>query len=232
MNVWSAVLIASLGLAAGLEVRAQAPDGGPEALAEEAGAAPVDEAAVEAILAPYARQMAAWPARLQAELRNRARLWAALTPAQQQGAHQALAHWETLGPEEKMLLRERFAAWEQLDRPARNMALDVANRFDSLPASVQQAWRERFAALSPEQRRIYLFDPDTREAMALAMELFPFIPSDEYEPTLSMLRALDASDVGALRNRLRSMSAGQRQALRQRLLGLEPAARAAALRGQ
>lgn len=185
---------------------------------------------VEAILAPYARQMAQWPPALQARLRARARLWAGLSPLEQEAVRQGVRQWQALPPEARRLLRERFDAWEQLDPGTRHTALAAAAQFDALPETVRQGWRERFARMHPGQQRIYLFDPETREAMALAKELFPFIPATEYEATLAMLRSLDAAAVGGLRQRLDKMSPGQRQALRQRLLALPPEARAAALR--
>ena len=185
--------------------------------------------AVQEALAPFKSLMQRLPVDLREPLFLRAQVWVALTSEEQATLRENLIAWEDRAPLERLALRERFEAWEHLDDRTRAAALDVAQRFSSLPQDVREGWRARFDALDPAQRQRYLFDPSNRLAMDLANDLFRFVPAAEQSDTLAMLRDLTPAHVAALRKTLARLPPARRDVYRQQLLGLDPAARAAEL---
>lgn len=190
-----------------------------------------DPAALRQILAPFEKLLAGVPPVLRLRLELHAHAWLALSQDEQTRLRAALAAWDDLPPQEKLALRERFEAWEQFDAPSRQRAQAARQRAEQMPGDVRAGWRARFDALSPEQRQRYRFDPDTRAAMDLAGQLFPFVPAEEHAATLALLRALAPEQVEALRRELRRLPPNRRDAFRVRLLELDAAGRAALLDG-
>ena len=190
---------------------------------------PVESEAVRAALVPFKDLMQRLPAPLRERLLDQARIWAALTVAEQAELRENLSAWDELEPQQKLALRERFEAWEHLDAVTQAAALVATERFAQLPDETRQHWRDRFEALDLEQRRQFLFAPSSRSAMTLANELFPFIPAAEQAATMAMLRELTPEQVTALRRLLARAPPARRDAQRQQLLELDPVARAKVL---
>lgn len=190
-----------------------------------------DTVALQRTLAPFASLLERLPPPLRERLELHARAWLALSPEEQIRLRENLSAWDDLEPLEKLALRERFDAWEHMDATTRRGVLDAASHYARLPEDIQAAWRARFEALSPEARLQYLFDPPTRKAMALASQLFPFVPAEEHDATLAMLRELAPAQVEALRRTLARLPPNRRNAYRVELLAMDPATRARELGG-
>lgn len=201
----------------------------PLSLTAQPAAVPEDGDAVRQALAPFQTLSQRLPPALRERLLDHARAWAALSPEEQAQLREALTQWETLDSNRKLALRARFEAWEQMNPSSRNGAIQAGAHFSTLPEAVQMRWRERFDALSTEERARYLFDPPTRAVIGLARELFPFIPLEDHAATLAMLRDLDDAQVATLRRNLARLPPAQRDAFRQRLLDMDPQARAVEL---
>ncbi|MEJ5209098.1 DUF3106 domain-containing protein [Denitratimonas sp. CY0512] len=193
---------------------------------EQAGA---DPEAVRQALVPFQELSQRLPPMLRERLHAHARAWAALSPEEQAQLRENLSQWETLETQHKLALRARFDAWEQMDPATRKRAIQTGAHFSTLPESVQQRWRERFDALPAQQRQSHLYDPSTRAVIGLARELFPFIPAQDHNATLAMLRELDEAQVATLRNRLARLPPARRDTFRQSLLDMDAEARAAEL---
>lgn len=188
-----------------------------------------DPEAVRQALVPFQELSQRLPTMLRERLHAHARAWAALSPEEQAQLRENLSQWETLETQHKLALRARFDAWEQMDPATRERAIQTGAHFSTLPESVQQRWRERFEALPEQQRQSHLFDLSTRAVISLARELFPFIPAQDHNATLAMLRELDETQVAALRSRLARLPPARRDAFRQSLLEMDAEARTAEL---
>ena len=190
------------------------------AVAAQSPAEPVQSSAEQQALAPFQSLIARLPPALRERLFEHARAWVALTPEEQARLRGNLVAWNDMPPQGKLALRENFEAWEHMDAATRAAVLEAARGYAMLPESTRQGWRERFNALSPEQRQRYRFDPSTRSAMDLANALFPFIPTEQHDDTLTMLRNLSPEQVEMLRGALVRLPPAQRNAYRQRLLDM------------
>lgn len=178
--------------------------------------------AVRQAMAPFRDLAERLPPELRQRLQRQAELWVGLSPAQQDRLRANLQAWESVPAQDRLRLRERFEAWQQLDGESRAAALAAQQRYTMLAPGAQLEWRERFDALPAAERRRYLFDPASRNAMALADTLFPFIPADEQVQTIAMLRQFDPAQLEALRRRLARLPPVRRNALRLELLELSP----------
>lgn len=170
------------------------------------------------VLAPFQSLLASLPLPLQARLREQARLWVRLSREEQDQLRTNLEQWGNTPPQEKLHLRERFEAWSHLDTATQAAALAAMQRHTNLSDMNQQRWRERFDALPSQQKEAFLFDPTTRANMALAEELFPFIPMDEVTPTLNWLKSLSTEQVAQLRQELARRPPAQRDTYRRQQL--------------
>lgn len=183
--------------------------------------AAADEAVRQA-MSPFRDLAERLPPELRQRLQQQAELWVGLSPAQQDRLRANLQAWESVPAQDRLRLRVRFEAWQQLDGESRAAALAAQQRYAMLPPAAQLEWRERFDALPAAERRRYLFDPASRNAMALADTLFPFIPADEQVQTIAMLRQFDPAQLEVLRRRLARLPPVRREALRLELLELSP----------
>lgn len=117
-------------------------------------------------------------------------------------------------------------AWAQLDAAAQAGLREAALRFAGLPADEQASLQRRFAALDRMERRGWRFGPDLGDDWPGLQPWLGFVPEDERDPLLRILRAMDSAQRAQLAELLRRQSPAGRIELRQELLAI-PAARRA-----
>lgn len=117
-------------------------------------------------------------------------------------------------------------AWAQLDAAAQAGLREAALRFASLPAAEQASLRHRFAALDRMERRGWRFGPDLGNDWPGLQPWLGFVPEDERDPLLRILRAMDSTQRAQLAELLRRQSPAGRIELRRELLAIPPARRA------
>lgn len=208
-------------------------EGGGEVVAAAGPAAPLESpdtvpAGLDA-LTPWAES---WP-RLQpaqrAELLARARQWQALGEPERQRFEQRAAAYQALAPLQRAELRERHARWAGFDAATQSTLRALEAGLASATAEEQAALRAQFEAL-PEAVRRGLLAGKPPELAELAREAFAFVPEDEREATIELLRGLGETEHGLLRRMARRLDPAAREALRADLLAAEPLARAALVR--
>jgi hypothetical protein len=174
--------------------------------------------------------------------------WTTLPAAQQQQLHANAAHWQQLEPAAQARLQQRLAQLLALPAPQRQQlrlrhqrhaGLSPALRaalarghaeYLAQPEERRAAERSTFAALAPAQRRAYLLSSAQREQVALAGQLFAFVPPEQLPATLALLDALGADGRERLLRRTRRLAPWQREELRVALLQADPAGRERLLR--
>ena len=207
--------------------------GGGEVVAAAAPAAPPEnsDAFPEGLsaLTPWAES---WP-RLQpeqrAELLARARRWEALGEAERLRLEQRAAAYRTLPRRQRAELRERHARWAGFDAATQSTLRALEAGVSAATPEQQAALRAQFDGL-PEAVRRGLLAGKTPELAELAREAFAFVPEDERETTIELLRGLGEPEHGLLRRMARRLDPAAREALRAELIAAEPAARAALVR--
>ncbi|SDE13450.1 DUF3106 domain-containing protein [Aquimonas voraii] len=198
---------------------------GPAAPPESLDTVPADLDA----LTPWAES---WP-RLQpaqrAELWARARRWEALGEPERLRFEQRAAAYRSLPPLQRADLRERHARWAGFDAATQSTLRALEAGLASATAEEQSTLRAQFEAL-PEAVRRGLLAGKTPELAELAREAFAFVPEEEREATVELLRGLGETEHGLLRRMARRLDPAAREALRAELLAAEPPARAALVR--
>lgn len=220
------VLAALLACGAGL-APAQASAPPPQALAWDA-LDPTDRIALQ----PWAQDWDRLPDALRIRLQHNAARWRALTPKQQAALQERLVAWDSITPQQRVRLRARYDALQDMPPDERDDVHRAFERFKALPRARQASLRKRFAALPAEQRSAFLLDAGNRDTIDVARRYFAFVPPDERDATLAMLRGLDAPTRQALRQLAGRLGAEQREVLRRDLLAATPDARAALIRAR
>ncbi len=211
--------------------RLQAGGGEVVATAAPAGSPENPAAPPEGLsaLTPWAES---WP-RLQpeqrAELLARARRWEALSETERLRFEQRAAAYRSLPPLQRAALRERHARWAGFDAATQSTLRALEAGVSAATSEEQAALRAQFDAL-PEAVRRGLLAGKPPELAELAREAFAFVPEDEREATIELLRGLGEAEHGLLRRMARRLDPAAREALRAELLAAEPAARAARVR--
>lgn len=208
-------------------------EGGGEVVLAETAAEPLSAPEVPpADLGALTPWTESWP-RLQpaqrAELMARARQWEALSDAERQRFGQRAAAYQTLAPLQRADLRERHARWAGFDAATQSTLRALESGLASSPAEAQSALRAQFEAL-PEAVRRGLLAGKSPELAELAREAFAFVPEDEREATIELLRGLGETEHDLLRRMARRLDPAAREALRAELIAAEPAARPARVR--
>lgn len=184
-------------------------------------------------LAPPPELQALQPWRLQ---------WPHLLPAQREVLQQRAQHWEQmdeparlrfeqraqafreLSPLARSELRERHARWHSFDAATRSTVRALEAGFAQVPSEQQAALRAQHQAL-PESVRRGLLAGTSAELAGLARDAFAFVPEDERERTLDLLRGLGAAEHDLLRRMARRLDPLAREMLRAELLAVDPALR-------
>lgn len=122
---------------------------------------------------------------------------------------------------------ERQLAWQQLDPLQRQRVRDAADAFAGLPADEQARLREEFARLDRSEQRGWLLGPAIGAAWPQLSPLFSYVPEDERQPLLGILRDLDGNELEMLGRIAWRTPPEQRDALRRQLIAVPAANRAA-----
>ena len=99
------------------------------------------------------------PASMQPDLRDRARLWHAWTPAQREGFRQRAIEWDAQPRAVQARLRERYAAWRALDPVAAEAVENAVQAFARRTPEEQTALHAQFDLMEPLQQRGWLLGP-------------------------------------------------------------------------
>ena len=97
------------------------------------------------------------PAR-QRRLAERARHWATLPPEHRQQIRERLHRWAMMTPEQRRQLRANTRAFHDLTPAERAKVSEAFHKFQSLPPAERRALRERWRAMSPQQRMRWAAD--------------------------------------------------------------------------
>ena len=122
---------------------------------------------------------------------------------------------------------ERQSAWQQLDALQRQRVRDAAIEFAALPADEQARLRVEFGRLDRSEQRGWLLGPDIGAAWPQLSPLFSYVPEDERQPLLGILRELDENQLAMLGRIAWRTPPEQRDALRRQLIAVPAANRAA-----
>jgi Protein of unknown function (DUF3106) len=101
------------------------------------------------------RYQAQWPnltSEQQTRLAAGAQRWADMDPAQRRQMQQRFGRWQSLSPTQQAELTQRFRNFQSLSPTQQQRLRQRLERFAKLPPEQQQRLRDRFRALSPEQR--------------------------------------------------------------------------------
>jgi hypothetical protein len=204
-----------------------APDAAEDALAAAADSEilATEPPAELTALAPWARRWADLAEPQRRQLLAHARLWQALTAAGQQRVLDRAAEFQALPPLQRVELRARFARFRELSPELRSGLLANARGLAQAAPVEQQRLRAEFAALPLAVRR-GLMAGKSAELAELAREAFAFVPAEERDATVALLRGLSAREHALLRAMSRRLDPAQRETLRGELLAAEPAERA------
>ena len=164
-----------------------------------------------------------------AQLLANARQWLAMGEAARAELIRRNARWLALPPAERARQRARYIAWRTLPTDEQAKVRAAAAKFAALPAAQQATLRAKFAVLDPDRQRAWLLGPSTGGWIAQARELFAYVPANERDATLEMLRALSADQRAQLFALARPLPEPRREQLRQQLLRADPVQRAAML---
>ncbi len=180
-------------------------------------------------LTPWALQ---WPRLLptqRAQLQQRAQQWEQLDEAARLRFEQRAQAYRELAPLARSELRERHARWRSFDAATRSTLRALEAGFARATPQQQAALRTQHQAL-PEAVRRGLLAGKSAELAELARDAFAFVPEDERERTLDLLRELGATEHGLLQRMARRLDPAARESLRSELLAADPAARASLIR--
>ncbi|MCF7751662.1 DUF3106 domain-containing protein [Bacillus subtilis subsp. subtilis] len=135
-----------------------------------------------------------------------------------------------LDPAQLRDLRSRYAAWQALPESERARIRDAARRMAALPPAQQQALRERFAAQDQRFRDGWRLGPQLGQLFPKLQGLFGYLPADQREPALAILRQLNVDQLAQLSLVAQRTPPQERDQVRAQFLALAPAARDAWLK--
>ncbi|MFC0676591.1 DUF3106 domain-containing protein [Lysobacter korlensis] len=160
-------------------------------------------------------------------LQQRALTWRQWSP-HERAAHAArTAAWDALPAAERGERRERYLAWRALPTAERTRILHARDAFATLDPARREVLRAQFAALDGSERRGWRLGPSLGADYPALQPLLAQVPSDQHEPLLRVLRAMEPRqriDLAALAQRT---PPNEREALRRELLSTSAANREA-----
>jgi len=187
-------------------------------------------AAHRQLLAPLA---GAWPG-LDPETRQRLKAnaahWQALDPDQRVALQQRMREWDALPAAERARRRGPFSAWQALSLSEREQVREAARRWAALDADQQQALRDAFERLPSDRRQDWWLGPEIGAGFAQLRPLFAFVPADERQALLDLLRELSPAARADLALLARRLPANQRETLRRELIAAPASERDAIIR--
>ncbi|MEG2802977.1 DUF3106 domain-containing protein [Stenotrophomonas sp.] len=135
-----------------------------------------------------------------------------------------------LDPAQLAELRRRYAAWQALPEPERARLRDAARRIASLPPAQQQTLRARFAEQDQRFRDGWLLGPQLGQLFPKLQGLFGYVPAEQREPALAILRQLSVDQLAQLSLVAQRTPPQERDQVRSQFLALAPSARDAWLK--
>jgi hypothetical protein len=135
-----------------------------------------------------------------------------------------------LDPAQLRELRSRYAAWQALPEPERARVREAARRIAALPPAQQQTLRERFAEQDQRFRDGWLLGPQLGQLFPKLQGLFGYVPAEQREPALAILRQLSTDQLAQLTLVAQRTPPQEREQVRAQFLALAPGARDAWLK--
>lgn len=135
-----------------------------------------------------------------------------------------------LDPAQLAELRRRYAAWQALPAPEQARIRDAAQRMAALPPAQQQTLRARFDAQDQRFRDGWLLGPQLGQLFPKLQGLFGYLPADQREPALAILRQLSVDQLAQLSLVAQRTPPQERDQVRSQFLSLAPGARDAWLK--
>lgn len=150
-------------------------------------------------------------------------------PASASGADPT-ARWQALAPAQQRDLRARYAAWQALPESERQRIRQAAARVAALSATERDALRARFAGQDQLHRDGWRLGPQLGALYPKLQPLLGYVPAEQREPLLTLLRQLDAEQLAQLTLIAQRTPPQDRAELRAQLLAVDAAGRSAWLR--
>jgi len=144
----------------------------------------------------------------------------------------AVPQWQQLSPAQKRERRMQYAAWRAMGEGERQRVRTAAARFQALPADRQQSLREQFNAQDQAFRDGWRLGPLLGEHFSRLQGMFGFVPAEQREATLAVLRQLNPAQVSQLTLVAQRTPPQERDAVRTEFLAVAPAQRDAWLARQ
>ncbi len=133
--------------------------------------------------------------------------------------------WAAMAPVQQRELRTRYASWQSLDEAERRRIRQAAAAFALLSPNQQTTLRARFAAQDQLHRDGWRLGPRLGVLYPKLQPLFGYLPPEQREPAMALLRQLDDGQLAQLALISQRTPPQDRAAVREQLLGLAPAAR-------
>ncbi|WP_115529054.1 MULTISPECIES: DUF3106 domain-containing protein [Xanthomonas] len=153
-------------------------------------------------------------------------------PAAAPSAAQQRARWAALTPAQQADLRARYAAWKDLTATDRVVLRQARERLHSLPEDQQRALRTQFSAMDRLHRDGWRLGSQVGAFYPQLQPLIGYVPVDQRERLLAVLRSLDAGQLEQLAVLAQRTPPQDRDGLRDALLAEAPATRSAWLKRQ
>ncbi len=165
-------------------------------------------------------------------LSEQAKDWLGKTSAERDSLRQGIVAWDRLAPAERERQRAPFEAWQLLSNDDRMQLHLAARRWATLPAAEQAAARGQFTALSDDARHLWLLGPSLGRELAPIAAHYAFLPEDDRNSFLTMLRGLDQNSRSDFITLSAHLEPGESDRLRRDLQAQAPSLRGAWLRAR
>lgn len=140
-------------------------------------------------------------------------------------AEPAVPQWQQLSAAQKRERRAQYAAWRAMSEAERQRVRAAAARFQALPPDRQQSLREQFNVQDRAFRDGWRLGPLLGEHFSRLQGMFGFVPAEQREATLAVLRQLTSTQVAQLTLVAQRTPPQARDSVRTEFLGVAPAQR-------
>lgn len=186
-------------------------------------------AAERDILMPIAGLWPQLDAGARRRLRDNAVLWRTLDGDQRENLRQRAGHWDAQPAGVRAQRRAAHSRWLWLSTAERTAVRTAARRFVALPPAQQQELRQRHAGLPEDTQIAWSLGPMMGRALPPLAPLFEFVPADERDALLAVVRTLTPAKRGTLASRIATMPPAERGRLRRQLIATPPEKRGTVL---
>lgn len=154
------------------------------------------------------------------------------TPAAPPASTTALAGFAQLDPQQQRQRRADYAAWRALPEGERERIRQAAARFNALPADQQQRLRQQFGDQDQAFRDGWRLGPQLGLEFPKLHGLFGFVPPEQRETALAVLRQLSPAQLAQLALVAQRTPPQERDAVRSAFLAVPAAERDSWLKRQ